>query len=485
MQFSACTSSLTKNGTDCLTIFVDQDANLASKFSPDLEAHLAPILSSEALGKVANSSLVVPIADYDIAKALLVYRLPNLPMNTDKLRELTGKLAAKIIGLNYSSVAVDVSGLNKDSLGADLATELTVSLSQADYRFEKFKSKKKPERKVTQITFADSGNEQLEALTKSASIVGEAVNVARDLGNMPGNACTPSYLANKAESMAEELGIKTSILDEQEMHKLGMGSLLSVSAGSEEPAKLIVMEYQGAEADEAPYALVGKGITFDTGGISLKPGAAMDEMKFDMCGAASVFGTVTAVAKLKLPINLVAVVAAAENMPSGCATKPGDIVTSMAGKTIEVLNTDAEGRLVLCDALSYVAKYNPKTIVDIATLTGACVIALGAHASGLYANDDELAEDLLDSANSTGDKAWRMPLWPEYDRQLESNFADIANIGGREAGSVTAACFLARFTEGQKWAHLDIAGTAWKSGKAKGATGRPVRLLVDYLRSRT
>jgi leucyl aminopeptidase len=244
------------------------------------------------------------------------------------------------------------------------------------------------------------------------------------------------------------------------------------------------MEYSGAGENAKPYALVGKGITFDTGGISLKPGAAMDEMKFDMCGAASVFGTVHAVAKMQLPINLVAIIAAAENMPSGTATKPGDVVTSMSGQTIEILNTDAEGRLVLCDALSYVARFEPEATIDIATLTGACVIALGSHASGLYANDDQLAEDLLNSAEKTGDRAWRLPLWPEYDKQLESNFADMANIGGREAGSVTAACFLARFTKGQKWAHLDIAGTAWKSGKAKGATGRPVRLLTDYLLSR-
>ncbi len=260
-----------------------------------------------------------------------------------------------------------------------------------------------------------------------------------------------------------------------------MGSLLSVSAGSDQPAKLIVMEYNGGNKKTAPIALVGKGITFDTGGISLKPGAAMDEMKFDMCGAASVLGTFKTLIELRLPINVVGVIAASENMPNGSATKPGDVVTSMSGLTIEVLNTDAEGRLVLCDALTYTERFKPKVVIDIATLTGACVIALGGHASGLFSNNEALAEALLKAGQTANDRAWPMPIWDDYQKQLDSNFADMANIGGREAGSITAACFLSRFTKKFAWAHLDIAGTAWLSGGAKGATGRPVSLLVQYL----
>jgi leucyl aminopeptidase len=260
-----------------------------------------------------------------------------------------------------------------------------------------------------------------------------------------------------------------------------MGSLLSVSAGSDQPAKLIVMHYKGDKKNAPPIALVGKGITFDTGGISLKPGAGMDEMKYDMCGAASVLGCFKAICELEPKINLIGVIAASENMPNGNATKPGDIVRSMSGLTIEVLNTDAEGRLVLCDALTYTERFKPKAVIDIATLTGACVIALGGHATGLFSNHQPLANELLSAGEQTGDRAWQMPLWDEYQKQLDSNFADIANIGGREAGSVTAACFLSRFTKNLQWAHLDIAGTAWRSGSAKGATGRPVSLLTQYL----
>ena len=265
------------------------------------------------------------------------------------------------------------------------------------------------------------------------------------------------------------------------MKKLGMGSLLSVTRGSDEPAKLITLEYKGADKQQKPVVLVGKGVTFDTGGISLKPGAEMDEMKYDMCGAASVLGALHAIAEMGLKLNVVGIIPACENMPSGSATKPGDIVTSMSGQTIEILNTDAEGRLILCDALTFAAKFKPATVIDIATLTGACVIALGHVASALYSNQDDLARELLEAGEQAHDRAWHMPLWDEYQPQLDSNFADIQNIGGRAGGSITAACFLSRFTKSYRWAHLDIAGTAWKSGKDKGATGRPVPLLTQYL----
>ena len=481
MQLSAGSSSLADARVDCLIVFVDQSSNLVSGFSEQLSPLLAGVFDSGALGSKSGSELLCPLSGIDIARAVLLHRLPALPLSADKMRSLANKLAPQLVSLNFGTVGIDLSGIQSPDEDFNVSHEMAISAVLADYRFEDFKSEKRPERKLQNFVLI-SPEESLQQGVARAQIIAEGICLARDLGNMPGNACTPVYLADRARGMADEPEIETTILGEGEMSDLGMGSLLSVSAGSDEPAQLIVMEYKGAaEASAAPYALVGKGITFDTGGISLKPGAAMDEMKFDMCGAASVFGTIAAVAKLKLPINLVAIVAAAENMPGGRATKPGDVVTSMSGQTIEVLNTDAEGRLVLCDALTYAEKFGPKTIVDIATLTGACVIALGNHASGLYANDEELAEVLLKSSMDTGDKAWRMPLWPEYDKQLESNFADIANIGGREAGSVTAACFLSRFTKNQKWAHLDIAGTAWKSGKAKGATGRPVRLLIDYL----
>lgn len=321
------------------------------------------------------------------------------------------------------------------------------------------------------------------ALNSGVSI-GEGVNFTRQLGNLPANICTPTYLAKQARALGRKHSkLSVKILDEKKMQELGMGSLLSVGHGSDQPSQLIVMEYKGGKAKEAPYALVGKGITFDTGGISLKPSGKMDEMKFDMGGASSVFGTVQAAVNLDLPINLVGIVAAAENMPSGRATKPGDVVTSMSGQTIEILNTDAEGRLVLCDALTYVERYKPKEVVDIATLTGAIIVSLGHEASGIFANDDDLAEALLAAGQRSHDRGWRMPIWQEYQKQLDSRFADMQNIGAGTAGSVTAACFLARFTEKYKWAHLDVAGTSFLSSP-KGATGRPVPMLVEYLRAR-
>ncbi|UCC55910.1 MAG: leucyl aminopeptidase [Gammaproteobacteria bacterium] len=315
--------------------------------------------------------------------------------------------------------------------------------------------------------------------------IAAGVELARVLGDLPGNVCTPAYLASQARDLGKQYKkLRVSVMEEAAMKKLGMGALLSVSRGSEEPAKLISLEYSGGDAGDRPVVLVGKGVTFDSGGISIKPASAMDEMKFDMCGAASVLGTLKACNEMELPINVVGVIPATENLPGGTASKPGDIVTSLSGQTIEILNTDAEGRLILCDALSYCEKYNPDVVIDIATLTGACVIALGSHAAGLLSNDDELAKDLLAAGMTAGDRAWQLPLWSEYQKQLDSNFADFANIGGREAGTITAACFLSRFTEDYRWAHIDIAGVAWKQGKEKGATGRPVPLLTRFLQDR-
>jgi len=358
----------------------------------------------------------------------------------------------------------------------------------AAYTPDALKSKKDtPARPIRRLTVGVDDGDRTHA--RKALADGEAiasgVELARMLGDLPGNICTPSYLASKARELGKNsTKLKVSVMNEAGMEKLGMGSLLSVSRGSRQPAKLITLKYNGGKASEKPVVLVGKGVTFDSGGISIKPGGKMDEMKYDMCGAASVLGTLKACMAMKLPINVVGVIPATENLPDGDASKPGDIVTSMSGQTIEVLNTDAEGRLILCDALTYSDRFKPAVVIDIATLTGACVVALGSHAAGLLSNDDDLAEELLDAGKSAGDRAWHMPLWDEYQPQLKSNFADMANIGGREAGTITAACFLSRFTKKYRWAHLDIAGVAWKGGSEKGATGRPVSLLTQFLLDR-
>lgn len=356
------------------------------------------------------------------------------------------------------------------------------------YRFDELKSKKDetdaPLHRLV-LSVGDRGAvRRAERGLEQGLAVAHGVGLARDLGNRPSNICTPAHLADQARELAKRYRMKLQVLEREDMEKLGMGALLSVARGSAQPPKLITLEYRGAAKSEKPIVLVGKGVTFDTGGISLKPAPEMDEMKFDMCGAASVLGTMKAVGEMRLPVNLIGIIPTTENMPGGRATKPGDVITSLSGQTIEILNTDAEGRLILCDALSYAERFDPVAVVDIATLTGACVIALGHVASGLFANDEALARELLAAGNASYDRAWHMPLWEDYQEQLKSNFADFANIGGRPAGSVTAACFLARFTKKFKWAHLDIAGTAWKSGKEKGATGRPVPLLTQFLINR-
>jgi leucyl aminopeptidase len=365
-----------------------------------------------------------------------------------------------------------------------------IAFEELHYKFAQLKSTaaaKQPASGIAAFDFLTSKPENEAKLAKgikTGEAISAGINVAKTLGNLPGNFCTPTHLAKEAQRIGKALKFKVEILERKQIQALKMGSFLSVAQGSDEPPKLIVLQYQGANAKVPPIALVGKGITFDTGGISLKPGAEMDEMKFDMCGAASVIGTFQAIAQMKLKINVVGVIPACENMPSGTATRPGDVFTSMSGQTIEVLNTDAEGRLVLCDALTFVKRFKPSAIVDIATLTGACIIALGHHHSGLFSNTEALAHELLDAGRQAGDTCWRMPLGEEYADLLKSNFADIANIGGRAGGSITAACFLEKFVDGIEWAHLDIAGTAWKSGAAKGSTGRPVPLLVQFISQR-
>jgi leucyl aminopeptidase len=355
------------------------------------------------------------------------------------------------------------------------------------YRFEAMKSKKSPARALKRITLAlarKSGEAGAARGLAEGRATAAGMALAKDLGNLPGNVCTPTYLADAAGKLARQWKLGVDVLERRAMEKLGMGALLSVAKGSHQPPKFIELRYRGGSKGAKPIVLVGKGITFDTGGISLKPAAEMDEMKFDMCGAASVLGTLRTVAELELELNVVGLVPTTENMPGGLASKPGDIVSSMSGQTIEIQNTDAEGRLILCDALTYAERFDPVAVVDVATLTGACVVALGHVASGLYSNRNELAEELLEAGREAWDRAWHMPLWDDYQESLKSPFADVANIGGRPAGSVTAACFLSRFADKYAWAHLDVAGTAWTSGKNKGATGRPVPLLTAFLLNR-
>ena len=359
------------------------------------------------------------------------------------------------------------------------------------YRFSKLKVKtRSPKPALAKLGFGMLTPADRNAAVRGAlhgAAIADGMDLARDLGNMPANLCTPTHLAKTARKLAGgSRRLELRVLGEPEMKRLKMGALLSVTGGSAQAAKLIVLRYRGGKSNQAPVALVGKGITFDTGGISLKPPLGMEEMKFDMCGAAAVLGTIHAADRLALPITLVGVVPTCENMPGGHATKPGDIVTSMSGRTIEVINTDAEGRLILCDALTYAHRFKPRIAIDIATLTGACVIALGTHVTGLMSNDEQLSAELRNASERAMDRAWPLPIADEYMQQLKSSFADMSNVGGREGGAITAACFLSKFTEDLRWAHLDVAGTAWQSaGKNKGATGRPVPMLMEYLIGQT
>jgi leucyl aminopeptidase len=354
-------------------------------------------------------------------------------------------------------------------------------LREAFYRFDELKQKKSPAPSLERVTLPLPPAAALAQALDEAQATADGADLARTLGNLPPNICTPAYLAEQAKKLAREFKLEVDILERRDMEKLGMGSFLAVTQASHQPPKLIVLHYRGATKSAKPVALVGKGITFDTGGISLKPAAEMDEMKFDMSGAGSVLGAIRALAGMKAPVNVIGVVPTCENMPGGHATKPGDIVTTLSGQTVEILNTDAEGRLILCDAITYAERFKPDVVIDIATLTGACVIALGHVASGLFANDEKLADEVRAAADDAWDRVWPLPLWEDYQEQLRSNFADFANIGGRPGGAITAASFLARFTRKLRWAHLDVAGTAWRSGREKGSTGRPVPLLVRYV----
>ncbi|HID46441.1 MAG TPA: leucyl aminopeptidase [Chromatiaceae bacterium] len=436
------------------------------------------------------------------AHTLLLYSVPGIKAERILLLNLGDKKAFDSKKM-ASAMGTAVDLLNKNST-RDCAViipdelidalypagrDLAIAAEEQVYQFDQCKSKKnRPGKPLGKMTLVVTERKQLNTLKKAlkhGTAIASGMNLAKDLANLPGNICTPTYLADMAKRLGRKTTkLKATALTEKQMQRLGMGALLSVSRGSREPAKLIVLEYRGGKENSRPVVLVGKGLTFDAGGISIKPSAGMDEMKYDMCGGASVLGTLQACVDLDLPINVIGIVPSSENLPDGEANKPGDIVTSMAGLTIEILNTDAEGRLILCDALTYAERFKPAAVIDIATLTGACVVALGHHTTGLLGNDDKLADELLQAGEDIHDPAWRLPMNDDYRKQLDSNFADMANIGGKGAGTITAACFLGEFTKKYKWAHLDIAGTAWKSGSDKGATGRPVPLLTQMLLKR-
>ena len=489
MDFEIVNGSVESLVTDCIVVAVAD----AGKLTPSAQA--IDTASAGALQEVIDAGdfdgshgttlLLRNLSGVTAKRTLLVGIGKESDRSVAKQQTLIKSVVATVnkMGVKTLTLALDQSSGKDSDIYRD--TRLIVeACSAALYQYDTTKSKPATPTKLEHIHLLldEESTEYGEGALLDGVAIANGVATARELGNLPGNICTPIYLADHAKALAEEFdSVSCEILDEKQIESMGMGALYSVGKGSDIPPRLIVLKYQGGEANEAPYALVGKGITFDTGGISLKPGPEMDEMKFDMCGAASVLGTFEAVAEMRLPINLITVVAAAENMPSGRASKPGDVVTTLSGQTVEILNTDAEGRLVLCDALTYVQQFKPQAVIDVATLTGACIIALGHQATGLLANDDSLAAQLLDAGEFAGDRGWQLPLWDEYQTQLDSNFADMANIGGRPAGTITAACFLSRFTKDVSWAHLDIAGVAWNSGKAKGATGRCVPMLTQYL----
>lgn len=455
------------------------------------------VATSKAIDKLQNKDLFtarknqfvnLPIVEGIGATSLAVIGLGDEKrLDSEAVRELLNIVAAKLKVLAITDAVFDLDALITKSDVATVSRHLAEALGDNEYQYTKLPkaARAKPTKKEFKAVLTLSNPKKL-AEAKKAAAIGLAVHngktLAKDLGNMPGNVCTPTFLANQAKKMAKSHGLKVKVLNEKDMAELGMGSLLSVSKGSREPAKLIVMEYSGAKnKKEAPHALVGKGLTFDAGGISIKPSGKMDEMKYDMCGAASVFGALLAAAELKLPINIVGVVPSSENLPDGLANKPGDVVTSMSGQTIEILNTDAEGRLILCDALTYTKRFKPQTVIDIATLTGAVIVALGHQTAGVMGNDQGVVDDILAAGDTSLDFAWQLPIKETYKRQLRSDYADLANIGTAGAGSITAACFLSYFAEDLRWAHLDIAGTAWGGASGKRASGRAVPILTQYL----
>lgn len=487
MQFKAVTTALQSIKTPCLVIGLFAKGNVHETFNA-LDALTDGWLAKQVKRGDIDGSRGQSLYLYDPpglkSERLLLIGCGDRESFDERAYIEANRQAAGLLGSGGAREAVSaLPALPVGERSTDWkADQAVLATEHALYTFREFKSKaeeKGPGLKRLDLWQPDKPG---SGILERAAATARGVALARDLANRPGNVCNPPYLAKQAKALKKRFeSIDVEVLDEAAMEKLGMGAFLAVSRGSEQPGKLIVMHYRGGSKNEKPVVLVGKGITFDSGGISLKPGAQMDEMKYDMGGAASVFGTLQACAESKLPLNVIGVVAAAENMPDGRATRPGDIVTTLSGQTVEILNTDAEGRLVLCDALTYVERFEPRAVVDMATLTGACIISLGHVVSAVLGNHSPLVEALKEAGQDSFDRIWELPLLEEYDEQLKSNFADMANIGGRAAGTITAASFLARFAKKFHWAHLDIAGTAWVSGDKKGATGRPVPLLMEYL----
>lgn len=490
MQFSVTTDPITSIATGTLIIALDESLALdacAQELDQACQGELAAALQSgDFQGKAGQSLLLRPASCTAARRILLVGKGKEKQLTDKALRKAVNTVTSLLKPLNAECATFVLDSLaSKERNNANTARLIAQTCADNLYVFDQYKSEKTPANKLQHIRFHTTGTEadQVAQACTQAQALMHGMNLTRNLGNLPPNVCQPSYLASHAEQMAQQHDrLSVEILEEKQLQELGANALLAVAKGSEQPPRLIVLNYQGAGSDSQPHVLVGKGITFDSGGISLKPGAGMDEMKYDMCGAATVLGVFESLLQLQLPINVIGILTCAENMPSGGATRPGDIVTTMSGQTVEILNTDAEGRLVLCDALTYAKRFNPKSVINIATLTGACIVALGSQTSGLMGNNQELADALLNASRTAADPAWQLPLFEEYQEQLDSPFADMANIGGPKAGTITAGCFLSRFTKDYPWAHLDIAGTAWISGgKEKGATGRPVPLLVQYL----
>jgi leucyl aminopeptidase len=474
----AGTAGLSGIAADALLVLVHGSA-LPEGLDEALHAVLSAALSDGDFALKAGQSLYAHrVAGVKAARVVFAHAGDG---STKALRKAISHGLVYVKGSGARQLALALVGA--PALDDATGEAVVAAVSESVYLYRETKPSAPPPARLASVSVVCSKAESaaVGAGLKRGEAIAAGSMLARECANRPGNVCTPSYLAAQAQQLGKDFGLKVEVLDRKDCEKLGMGSFLAVAQGSDEPLKFIVARWNGAAKGKAPIVLVGKGITFDTGGISIKPAAEMDEMKFDMGGAASVLGTLRAVAQLKAKVNLIGVIPACENMPSGRAVKPGDVVTSMSGQTIEVLNTDAEGRLILCDALTYVERFKPAAVVDIATLTGACVIALGHHRSGLFSPDESLAAELLAAGDKAQDPAWRMPLDEEYDEALKSHFADMGNVGSRAGGAVTAAMFLKRFTAKLRWAHLDIAGTAWKSGLAKGATGRPVPLLTHFV----
>ncbi|MCM0612462.1 leucyl aminopeptidase [Marinobacter sediminum] len=493
MNFSLSSKAIANTKADCLVIGLPEKGTWPESTSQADEALGGLIKKLQKAGDISGknaSTSVIPLTDQPWGRLVVVGTGDDAARTPANYRKALIAMMSALKGGPSKSALItlaDTEVTGNETVSSEAARLSLVGRILEDqlYTFNEFKSEKPSARKLNKVLItASSAGKALKDAFNLGLATGRGMNFTRDLGNTPPNICHPEWLAQQAKTLAKDHDcIKTEVLDEKQMEKMGMNTILAVGKGSTQPPRLIVMEYRGGKPKDKPHVLVGKGITFDTGGISLKPGAGMDEMKYDMGGSASVFGAMQVLAETKPKINVVAVIAAAENMPDGGACRPGDIITTLSGQTVEILNTDAEGRLVLCDALTYVKKFDPEAVIDMATLTGACIVALGHHATGLLANNDELANELLASGERACDRAWRLPLWDDYQSQLDSNFADMQNIGDRSAGTITAACFLSRFAKEYRWAHLDIAGTAWQSGKAKGASGRPVPLLVDYLMS--